>query len=742
MHCPKTIHAVVDAIKNHTLDLQQWSDAYAKTLPPASQKAWTQALALMQWVDDSYQTPAGTSCQTQAVGMMALLHCLHIDTPTLIAAMLYNAVQYADLTLDVVQDHSHTEVVRLIQGVQTMEALHHMHQRGAAHNTCQSASDTLRRMMLAMVNDVRIVMIKLTEHICVLRHLKHVDTTQQQTIARETMDIYAPLANRLGIAQLKWQLEDMAFRFLQPQAYQAISQGLHAKRQAREAFVATMVAHVQQMLDDAGVAYVSCRGRAKHIYSIYNKMQKKSVTLDHIYDTIALRIILHHQHDCYDVLSLVHARWASIPEEFDDYITQPKPNGYQSIHTAIVGPESRPVEIQIRSQAMHDAAEFGVASHWLYKEGQAFATYKNKVAWLNQLTTLQQDRDEVHVPSDFERHTVNLFQDRVFVFTPNGEVKDLPKGATPLDFAYAIHTQIGHRCKGAKINGKIATLKTPLHNADRVEILTQKHPNPSQDWLKENSGYLKTARARSKVSQWFRHLHHDTYVEQGRQAFDKAARRMGLQHNISPQACAKDLGLQDVQALYLAIGQGEKNAQAVLEKWQHAQHTTTALPEWPDNQTQGRIRQDQSIQPVEAIGCEGMKMTLAHCCHPLPDDAIVGWISRSRGVVVHRQSCALLQTKHHEDPKRFVAVAWHLHPNDRFLVALQCLTADFNHTSLALSQWLNHEKAALFRLSSSQKKSQQTLMNIEVFLQDKAHLLRLLAMLKQLKSVDDAWRVV
>ncbi len=736
---PNTIHAIVDAIKTHALDYQTWTEAYKATLSDEARRRFEAAQTLMQCVDASYHTPAGTSCHVQAVGMMALLRGLNLDVSTITAAMLYNAVQYADVTMEDVESQVSPEVVALIEGVQTMEALHHVHQSGVAAQSCHAASDTLRRMMLAMVNDVRIVMMKLTEQVCLLRHLKHFSPTLQQTIAHETMLIYAPLANRLGIAQLKWQLEDMAFRFLQPEAYRSISEGLNSKRKTREQYVGQMVAAVTQMLALANITPISCSGRVKHIYSIHRKMEKKAAPLAHIYDTIALRVILKTEADCYDVLSLVHAKWPPIPEEFDDYITHPKPNGYQSIHTAIVGPNGRPVEIQMRTQAMHDAAEFGVASHWLYKEGRDFASYKNKVAWLNQLTTLQHD-DATEDPSDYERHTVQLFQDRVFVFTPNGEVKDLPKGATALDFAYAIHTMVGHRCKGVKINDHIATIKTVLQNADRVEILTGPKPQPSQDWLSEEAGYLKTARARSKVSHWFRALHHDAFVEQGKEAFQKAMRRLKLKQKLAVGPCAKHAGFASVTAMYLAIGQGDKHANTLIEQWLHASDATSNAPltMTPDA---SRLRSCQSAQPVEAVDCKGLKMHLAHCCHPMPDDAILGWVSRSRGVVVHRKNCQHLQRDRGHDRSRLVEVYWHLHPNDRFKVAIQCLTHDPTHTSLALSQWLNHEKAALYRLNTTVDKQHHTIMHVEVFLSDVPHLNRLLHMLKQLKHVDDAWRV-
>ena len=396
-----------------------------------------------------------------------------------------------------------------------------------------------------------------------MRYVKDFPQAQQHLIANETMMIYAPLANRLGIAQLKWQLEDMAFRFLQAEAYKQISDGLHTKRVEREAYVKKMVAKVKHLFESDHIKVYECYGRAKHIYSIYNKMARKSIPLDQIYDAIAIRVLLEEKDDCYKALSLVHNEWQAVAEEFDDYITSPKPNGYQSIHTAIMGPSRRPVEIQIRTKAMHEAAEYGVASHWLYKEGGVNATYHNKVKWLNQLTTLQQDHEEQHTPNDFEKHTVNLFQDRVFVFTPNGEVKDLPKGATALDFAYAIHTQVGHRCKGVKINGKIAPIHTPLQNADRLEVLTGKVPNPSKDWLKEDTGYLKTPRARAKVQQWFRQQQHEEICEHGRDVFEQAMRRLKFSSKINKTGCAIAYGFKSVEDMFFSIGQGgeerEKN---------------------------------------------------------------------------------------------------------------------------------------------------------------------------------------
>jgi len=494
------------------------------------------ALELARITGEDKANPYGFSCYVQGLETAKILADIGIDADAIAAALLYGCVQHADLSLEDIEESVGQNVKNLIVGAQQMETVHLTHGR-LMETTQNSASiDNLRKMLLAMVQDVRVVIIKLAERLCVLKYVANFNESERKRLANETMVIYAPLANRLGVWHLKWQLEDYAFRYLEHDKYESISKVIEIHGAHREDFLKKAIKDLKEILEVEGVEKAKISGRAKHIYSIYNKMKRKNVGINKIYDVVALRVLVPTVEDCYAVLSAVNSHWQPIKKEFDDYISKPKPNGYQSLHTAVTDTEGNYVEIQIRTKEMHKSAELGVAAHWLYKEGKKKkeAGYEAKIAWLRQLMDWQkeissQDQKEEEAYS-------HIFVDRIYVFTPKGEVVDLPKGATVLDFAYYIHSDIGHRCRGAKINKKMVPLKHQLEMGDKVDVLTEKHHTPSRDWLVPGRGYLFTSRARAKVNHWFRQQGYDEQVEIGEELFEKEFKKTGLKEKTFSKA--------------------------------------------------------------------------------------------------------------------------------------------------------------------------------------------------------------
>ncbi|MFV1974112.1 MAG: bifunctional (p)ppGpp synthetase/guanosine-3',5'-bis(diphosphate) 3'-pyrophosphohydrolase, partial [Thiohalobacterales bacterium] len=488
-------------------------------------------------------------------------------------------------------------------------------------------AESLRKLLLAMAADVRVVLIKLADRLHNLRTLRHLDPERQRRIAAETLDIYAPLANRLGIWQIKWELEDLALRYLEPAAYQELAGQLDEKRVGREAYIGEVIELLNAELDTAGIqAKVS--GRPKHIYSIYRKMQHKQVDFAQIFDMRAVRVIVNEEKDCYAALGIVHGLWRHIPKEFDDYIANPKENRYRSLHTAVIGPESRTLEVQIRTEEMHRHAEFGVAAHWRYKEGgSSESDYEEKIAWLRQLLEWH---DEERSASDFvDRFRSEAFQDRVYVLTPQGRIIDLPRGATPLDFAYAVHSEVGHRCRGAKVNGRIVPLTYPLNNGEQVEVLTTKQGAPSRDWLNAHLGYLHTSRAKSRVRAWFKQQDFEHNVAAGRSILDRELHRLGIT-GLAVDKLSDRFKHRQVDDFLAAIGRGDINTGQLASAINELVPGQDKVP-----RSRGRSARKKPARipgGVSISGVGNLMTTMGRCCHPVPHDPIVGYITRGRGV--------------------------------------------------------------------------------------------------------------
>jgi GTP pyrophosphokinase len=525
-----------------------------------------------------------------------------------------------------------------------------------------SQAETLRKMLLAVVSDPRLVVARIAIQLARLRLAREVSPEDRERLANEARAVFAPLAHRLGVWQVKWELEDLAFRYLEPGAYKAIAKALAERRADREAYIARFVTELRSLLA-AQHLHAEVQGRAKHIYSIHRKMQRKRLTLDQLYDLRAVRIVCDSVAECYAALGVVHGHWPYIRGEFDDYIATPKDNFYRSIHTAVIGPAGVPVEVQIRTLEMHQQAELGVAAHWRYKEGGARdASFEKKIEWVRRLL----DTPEATGAGDqdfLDRVRAELFEDRVYALTPRGEVVDLPQGATALDFAYQVHTSLGHRCRGAKVNGRIVTLTQPLANGQVVEIITSKLENPSRDWLTQE-GFLISPRSRAKLRSWFRRLDASENEAAGRQLLERELTRLGFGLDLAP-ALAADLKAGDASQLYRWLGEGETTlaqvTAAVLRRVtpkEPAPAPTAASRRTP---TQGVVEGG----PITLEGIGNLPITFGKCCTPVPPEPVTAYITLSRGITVHAERCSSLQRMRHAHPERCLTVSWSIDPKRR-----------------------------------------------------------------------------
>ncbi|KZC15786.1 MULTISPECIES: bifunctional (p)ppGpp synthetase/guanosine-3',5'-bis(diphosphate) 3'-pyrophosphohydrolase [unclassified Rhodanobacter] len=587
--------------------------------------------------------------QAECCDVLDLLGVLGCDAQTQAAALWFELARVDPALWAARRAGLPAELQRLVDGQQAAEQVWALH----AQRPPQGAAEGLRRLLLAIVRDLRVVFVLLARQLARMRAALALPEGERQALARLTRDIHAPLANRLGIWQLKWELEDLAFRYLQPDTYRRIANLLDERRADREAFIRDSLAELQRALAAAGIQ-AELAGRPKHIYSIWKKMQRKSLDFSDLYDIRAVRVLVDSITDCYAALGVVHALWPHLPGEFDDYIARPKANGYQSLHTAVIGPEGKTLEVQIRTHAMHRANELGVAAHWRYKEGgSADAEFEAKIAWMRKLLEPRGEDDNA-LAAELQ---TELLEDRVYLLTPKGEVFDLARGATVLDFAYLVHTEVGHRCRGAKVNGRIVPLTFQPQSGDRVEILTGKVAEPSRDWLSPHHGYLNTARAKDKVRAWFRKVAHDANLAVGRGMFERELKRLALTHADVARLPAH-FHLKNHDELLVALALGEVTPGQIARVLQEA-----AQPPEPPAVTQSgapvasrHATLDHSALRIEGIG--NLLTTLARCCQPLPGDPVRGFITKGRGVSVHRADCGSLARLVRRDPDRVIEVSW------------------------------------------------------------------------------------
>lgn len=614
----------------------------------------------------------GTSSFRTGLEMAEILAELKMDQETLEAAILYRSVREGKLQQETVLDQFGPSVASLVDGVLRMAAIQQKH-RGS-HKTVLgqtgSQGENVRRMLVSMINDVRVALIKIAERTCAIRAVKDTSATKRYKVAREVFDIYAPLAHRLGIGHIKWELEDLSFRYLYSGEYKKIAGLLDEKRLAREAYVRSLIETLESKLDEARIDG-EVNGRVKHIYSIWRKMQRKNISFSQVYDIRAVRILVPEVRDCYSALGIVHSTWRNIPKEFDDYIASPKPNGYRSLHTAVVGPEGKVVEIQIRTYQMHDDAELGVCAHWRYKGTDvrsASQGYEEKMAWLRQV--LEWHDELVAIDNGGEDIQREVTDDRIYVLTPEGHIVDMPTGATPIDFAYRVHTEVGHACRGAKVNGRMVPLTHALQIGDQVEILTGKNAQPSRDWLNSDLRYVTTSRARAKIAAWFKAQDREQNIIDGKQALQREIKRFGLD---APdyRELAEHLKHGSADELFASVGAGDTKLMQVVHALERQQRPKPDLKEVPVKppKDSGPVDDDLNI-----LGVGNLLTTIAGCCKPVPGDAIMGYITQGRGVSIHREDCVNLLQLRNNEPERIIEVSWgrkvsHAYPVDVLIEA-------------------------------------------------------------------------
>jgi len=637
-----------------SLDVEQWLAMLAASYPGAELEVIRRACEWAQRAHAGQQRYSGEPFFQHALAVANILVSLHLDHETIAAALLHDVIEDTAVTFQDIEANFGVRIAKLVDGVTKMEVMQNFPGIGESAKSRKERAHTeaLRKMLLAMADDIRVVLIKLADRTHNMRTLASLPSEKQLRIAEETLHIYAPLANRLGIWQIKWELEDLSLRVLHPDAYKQIAGMVNERRVDRERYIAQFIKTVAGALAAAGIQ-AEINGRPKHIYSIWLKMQRKNTDYHNIYDIRAVRILVQHVRDCYAALGIVHGLWQYIPGEFDDYIATPKENNYQSIHSAVIGPEGKTVEVQIRTYDMHQHSELGVAAHWRYKEGSGQdAGLDHKVALLRQLLEWKEDISQAGEAG--EELQTDLFQDRVYVFSPKGDIVDLPIGATPLDFAYHIHTELGNRCRGAKVNGSMVPLTYTLQTGQQVDILTIKKGVPSRDWLNPHLGYLKTSRARHKVQHWFKQQNMEANINAGRGIFERDLQRLGYT-GVNYEDVARRLQYPKVDDMLAAIGRGDLKPSRVL-------HVLQELQPLPENKAETPIPLGQAQRhaggDIQISGVGNLMTNLGRCCKPVPGDEIVGFITRGRGVTIHRRDCSNVLRYQNDNPQRLIEVEW------------------------------------------------------------------------------------
>lgn len=686
---------------------------------------------------------------THCIAVADILAGLRVPPAVVAAGLLHDTVEDTSLTLEDIRTDFGDEIARLVDGVTKLTELPRVSRGGEAldenhvlHENLNArqqvlgrkaslVNETLRKTFLAMAEDPRVPLVKLADRLHNMQTLSSLNEQKRRRIAQETLDIFAPMANRLGIWEFKWQLEDFAFRYVNPEMYKEIARKLEEKRTERETKMKEIIQRVTNALQENHVE-ASISGRPKHIYSIYRKMMKKGVTFEQLNDIRGVRIIVPEKNDCYMVLGVVHSLWRPIPGEFDDYIGVPKDNFYRSLHTTVLYDDGKHLEFQIRTLDMHQEAEYGIAAHWRYKEGQQQdPEYQRRVSYIRKM--IQEWRDDSQDASDFvESMKSDVLQDRVYAFTPRGDVVDLPQGATPIDFAYYIHTEVGHCCRGAKVNGKLVSLDYHIKTGDQVEILTAKRGTPSRDWLNPNLGLVTTHRAREKIRHWFKIQDREYNVSQGRVMLDKELNRLAV-GEISIEKLARDFGFRTVEDLSFAIGAGDLPVGRIVS---HLAQTEEKEPTLEDLVKPATEKNDGSIS---VLGLRGVQTNVARCCNPAPGDEIVGYITRGRGATVHRIDCPNILNS--REPERIVKASWGT-PKVTYPVSVRIRAFDREGIVKDVSSIISDEKINITDWEVKMNKDRtQAVLEVVLEVKDITQLSRVLTKIEKLPNIRDARRV-
>lgn len=734
-------------------------DQLVAGLSPEDAQRVLAALEFVAPVYENAELVTGQNALQFSRGVATTLGALSSDADSRIASLLFELPQVDPLAAECIEQRFGKDIFDLVGGVRGLMRLAAIHlkqqvtvaESGRNKNAAQQASaqlETLRKMLLAMASDMRVVLVRLASRLTTLRYFaenKRFDEISKQ-YARETFDLYAPLANRLGVWQMKWELEDLSFRFLEPESYSKIARMLEEKRVEREEFIAKSIARLQHEMNAVGIK-AEVYGRPKHIYSIYNKMHGKNISFDELNDVRAFRIILDDVQSCYTVLGIVHNIWTPVPEEFDDYIARPKPNGYQSLHTVVIAEDNRGFEVQIRTREMHHFAEYGVAAHWRYKEGgkSVGQEYDEKIAWLRQLLAWKTDMTEAVVgDDDVQREWVEKLKsatldDRIYVLTPQARVIELPSNATPIDFAYHLHTSLGHQCRGARVDGQMVPLNTPLKNGQTVAIITAKkglETGPSRDWL--NPEYAVAARTRSKIRAWFNASDQQETINKGRALVEKTLQREG-KTVMNLEELARKCGFDKVEELFVSVGKEEFS----LRQIEHILHDVVTEAVF-DEVLISKSRASSVIQGAKSgvlvVGTEGLLTILAKCCKPAPPDVIVGFVTRGKGVSIHRANCKNFIEMRKKSPERVILTTWGEPERETvYPVDIYVLAQDRQGLLRDISEIFSREKINVIGVSTQSSKGQAR-MSFTAEIASTKQLQKALTILREVSGVQDVRR--
>lgn len=709
-------------------------------------KACELALLAQSKVPQKSEIPHGLiGCYDAGIQMASILADLFMDEDTLIAAVIYRSVRESRVNILDVKASLGEKVAKLVEGVLKMAAISNLKTEAIPVLGQENAQvENLRKMLVAMVDDVRVGLIKLAERTQAIRAVKNINNSKKQKkVAREIFDIYAPLAHRLGIGQIKWELEDVSFRYLEPDAYSSIASKLDEKRLDRDSYIGQVVNLVNINLKQAGID-AQVTGRAKHIYSIWRKMQRKSVSFEEVYDVHALRITVPHLKDCYASLGIVHTQWRNIPREFDDYIANPKENGYRSLHTAVIGPDQKVIEIQIRTHDMHQESELGVCAHWRYKGTDTKSnseSYEQKISWLRQVLEWHEETGGTYDVSDLAGDLTNDFgKDRIYVFTPNGHIVDIPSGSTPVDFAYHIHTEVGHRCRGAKVDGRIVPLSKPLKNGQRIEIITGSDISPNRDWLQASLGYLSSSRARSKVRAWFKKQARGQNIQAGKSLLERETKRLAI-NSVNLKYLIERLNISSIEDLYASLGSGDISINQIIRILENLffdpKKDLSIKTSHPSTVSK---KQKNSIS---VLGVGNLLTSIAKCCKPVPGDDIAGYVTIGRGVTVHRKDCNHFLAVSSKQKERVIEVSW---GEEKIgLYSVDIIIEAYDRTGLLsdITSLLSAMRVNVSNINTRINKNDHVAeMKISLEIHNIDELVRILARLNNMPNIINATRII
>ncbi len=680
-----------------------------------------------KYADDAHEEQyrvSGEPFVEHPLGVAIILADLELDIVSIVASLLHDVVEDTGISSEEIEREFGAEVAHIVDGVTKLT-------RMQFKTKADQQAESLRKMFVAMAEDIRVVLIKLADRLHNMRTLNYLKKEKRKEKSKETLEIYAPLAHRLGMSKIKWELEDLSFRYLKPEIYYEVSHKIQANRKQREKDIQEAIETLKSTLKGHGID-ADIYGRPKHLYSIYNKMRRKEVEFDEIYDLTAVRVLVENVKECYEVLGIIHEIWKPMPGRFKDYIAMPKSNMYQSLHTTVIAPNGDPLEVQIRTYEMHKTAEYGIAAHWRYKEGKVGdEKFEEKLSWLRRLLEWQKDLQE---PQEFmETLKIDLFEDEVFVFTPEGDVVSLPRGGTPVDFAYYIHTEVGHRCVGAKVNSKIVPLEYKLKNSDIVEILTSKKSNgPSRDWLK----FVKTSKARSKIKHWFKKQRRGEIIEKGHRILDNHLEKHNIELSEKEKEkelkeITKELGRKDVDDLLEELGYSNISPKQVVSKFKDYEPEKDLEKKQKSNQ-----RKDSSVDKgISVKGMEEMLVRMAKCCNPVPGDDIVGYITRGRGVSVHRKDCKNLKNLAESEPERIIDVSWERGRTESYQVDLRIEAVNKSALLNDVTHIIKEEKINILSVMARTNDQNRAVINLSLELSSTEHMYDIMKKIESISGV-------